>query len=99
MGGTVVPAPYVTGSHLRLESLASLPIIALALAGCIPGSSPPPVTAIPTSAAACEAMRPAFPLPLVSYDSKADTPQTVADIRADNARKKGHNARFQAACP
>lgn len=70
-------------SALRLAAMALL------LAGCMPGSSPPPVTAIPTTAAACEAMRPAMP---ITYSSKSDTPETVRQVRAANAR-------FTSACP
>lgn len=62
----------------------------LALGGCLgDGSTPPPITAMPTSAAACEALRPAMP---ISYSSSRDTPETVKGVRQANAR-------FKAACP
>ena len=61
----------------------------LVLAGCMGDAAPPPVTAIPTSAAACEALRPAFP---ILYHGKTDAPDTQARI-------KSANARFAAACP
>jgi len=75
------------------------------LAGCA-GSTPtpaptppPPVTAMPTSPAACEALRPGFPVKELSYDGKADTAETVAEVRAGNARARSLNARFVATCP
>lgn len=61
--------------------------IPLMLAGCI-SNDPPPVTAIPTTAAACEALRPGFP---ITYSGKGDTPETIRQVRAVNAR-------FTAAC-
>lgn len=51
--------------------------------------APPPVTAMPTTAGACEAMRPAMP---ITYHGQKDQPDTVAKIKAANAR-------FSAACP
>lgn len=47
----------------------------------------------------CEALRPAFPFPLVSYDSKKDTPETVEAVKAGNGRLRAGNARFASACP
>lgn len=70
-------------------STATIAILALLLAGCMPKSAPPPVTAIPTTAAACEALRPDMP---ITYSSKSDTPETVKQVRAVNAR-------FASACP
>lgn len=72
----------------RLVIPAAVATISLFLAGCL-GNSPPPVTAMPTTAAACEAMRPAFP---ITYSSKSDTAETVRQVR-------GANARFLASCP
>ena len=48
-----------------------------------------PVSAIPTTAAACEALRPDMP---IRYSSKSDSPETVRQVRAVNAR-------YVAACP
>lgn len=73
--------------------------VSLALAGCLGGEAPPPATAMPTSAPACEAMRPGFPVHEITYDGKADTPQTVTEVRAANGRARSLNARFEAACP
>lgn len=75
-------------------------VLCLSLAGCLSNDAPPPpVNAIPTSAAACEALRPGFPVKLVAYDSIKDTPETVADVKASNVRAKSLNARFATACP
>lgn len=63
-------------------------LLCLLLSGCL-GNPPPPVSAIPTTAAACEAMRSAFP---ITYSGKSDTAETVRQVRAANAR-------FVAACP
>lgn len=71
----------------------------LLLGGCLGNEAPPPVTAIPTSAAACESLRPGFPVKLVEYDSRSDTPQTVSGVKESNLRARVLNARFQAACP
>ncbi|MDP2377804.1 hypothetical protein [Reyranella sp.] len=71
----------------------------LALAGCLGAAPPPPVTAIPTSAAACEGLRPGFPVKELTYDRTADTAETVAEVKAGNARARSLNARFAAACP
>lgn len=87
VGGAGAPPPYVTGSHLR--ALASLATIALLLAACTTAPALPPVTAIPTTAAACEALRPNLP---IRYSSKGDTAETVRQVRAVNAR-------FASACP
>lgn len=73
--------------------------VSLALGGCLGGEAPPPVTAMPTSAPACEAMRPGFPVHEITYDGKADTPQTVTEVRAANGRARSLNARFAATCP
>lgn len=67
-----------------VTSLLSL----LLLSGCL-GNDPPPVSALPTTAAACEALRPAFP---ITYSGKSDTPETLKQVRAANAR-------FLASCP
>lgn len=72
----------------RLVALSGMTASLLLLSGCL-GNSPPPVSAIPTTAAACEALRPAFP---ITYSSKSDTPETVKQVRAANAR-------FLASCP
>ena len=71
----------------------------LALGGCLGDDAPPPVSAMPTSAAACEALRPGFPVREITYDGKADTPQTVTEVRAGNTRARSLNARFEATCP
>lgn len=60
----------------------------LLLSGCLGNDGPPPVTAIPTTAAACEALRPDMP---IRYSGKGDTAETVRQVRAVNAR-------FVAAC-
>lgn len=73
--------------------------VSLALSGCLGGGSPPPVAAMPTSAPACEALRPGLPVREITYDGKADTPQTVSEVRAANGRARSFNARFAAACP
>ena len=73
--------------------------VSLARSGCPGGGSPPPVTAMPTSAPACEAMRPGFPVREITYDGKADTPQTVNEVIAANGRARSLNARFAATCP
>lgn len=65
---------------------AALPL--LLLAGCLGNDAPPPVSTIPTTAAACEALRPGFP---ITYSGKGDTAETVRQVRAVNAR-------FAAAC-
>lgn len=70
------------------RSVGVLPFVALSVVGCMPESSPPPVTAIPTKAATCEALRPDMP---IRYSGKSDTPETVRQVRAVNAR-------FAAAC-
>ncbi len=74
-------------------------VASLVLAGCLGDSTPPPVTSIPTTAAACEGLRPAFPVRELSYDSKLDTKETIADVRGGNLRTRSLNARFKAACP
>ena len=61
----------------------------LLLGGCLGGGSTPPVTAAPRTPAVCEALRPAMP---ISYSGTRDTPETVKEVRAANAR-------FVAACP
>lgn len=60
------------------------------LAACgAPQGTVPPVSAVPTTAAACEALRPDMP---IRYSGKGDTAETVRQVRAVNAR-------FAAACP
>ncbi|MGQ3301766.1 hypothetical protein [Reyranella sp.] len=54
---------------------------------------------MPTSAPAYEALRPGFPVREITYDGKADTPQTVTEACAANTRARSLNARFEAACP
>lgn len=81
--------PYRRIGYPLATQAAALFCIAFTLAGCIPGSSPPPVSALPTTAAACEAMRPAFP---ITYSGKSDTEETVRQVRVANAR-------FAASCP
>ena len=61
----------------------------LALGACASGAALPPVSAIPTTAAACEGLRPGFP---ITYSGKSDTAETVRQVRAVNAR-------FAAVCP
>lgn len=64
-------------------------VASLALGGCLGGGTPtPPVVAMPTSTATCEALRPAMP---ISYSGSRDTPETVKGVRQANAR-------FKAAC-
>ena len=58
--------------------------LSLALGGCLTMGPPPP-----TVAATCEALRPAMP---VKYHGATTDRETVANIRAANAR-------FRAACP
>lgn len=82
-----LPRPLPRLSRVSIHAAAALSV--LLLTGCLGNDSPPPVTAIPTSAAACEALRPALP---ISYSSKSDTAETVRQVRAVNAR-------FAAACP
>ena len=48
-----------------------------------------PVSALPTTAAACEALRPDMP---IRYSGKQDTAATVRQVRSVNAR-------YAAACP
>ena len=72
-----------------IRTISTLAASSLALAACMGDSAPPPVTAIPTSAAACEAMRPAFP---ILFHGKTDAADTVVHIKAANAR-------FAGACP
>lgn len=70
------------------QTLTTATLLAsLALAGC--NDSPPPVTSAPRTPAVCEALRPAMP---VRYSSKADTQETVRQVREVNAR-------YLAACP
>ena len=59
------------------------------LAGCGPSGELPPVTSAPRTPAVCEALRPDMP---IRYSGKGDTPDTVKQVRAVNAR-------FAAACP
>lgn len=85
---------------MRLTRTIAPVVASLVLGGCIiGGDAAPPVTAVPTSAAACEAMRPAFPHPELDYDSEHDTAATVADVKASNKRTRSLNARFAATCP
>ncbi len=71
------------------KAIAAAALSFLLLSGCLGNDAPPPVTAIPTAAAACEALRPDMP---IRYSSKSDTPETVKQVRAVNAR-------FASACP
>lgn len=73
-----------------IRTTATLCSASLLLVACSLGQdAPPPVTAIPTTAAACEALRPDMP---IRYSGKSDTAETVRQVRAVNAR-------FAAACP
>lgn len=73
---------------MQIPTIATL-LASLALAGCLAGSAePPPPSSTPTTAATCEALRPDMP---IRYSSKADTPETVRQVKAVNAR-------FSAAC-
>jgi hypothetical protein len=71
-----------------LLGLATAATCSLFLAGCL-SNDPPPVTTIPTTAAACEALRPGFP---ITYSGKGDTAETVRQVRVVNAR-------YAVACP
>lgn len=89
---------------MLMTTIRTIALIAVAsglVGGCelFGGSPPPPVTSAPRSPAVCEALRPAFPVPELSYDSKLDTRETVADVKAGNRRTRSLNARFAAACP
>lgn len=72
-----------------IRTTATILAVSLGVAACTPAPTPPPVTAIPTTAAACEALRPDMP---IRYSSKSDTAETVRQVRAVNAR-------FASACP
>lgn len=73
-----------------IRTTATTLAVSLLLAGCLGSQdAPPPVSAVPTTAAACEALRPDMP---IRYSGKSDTPETVRQVRAVNAR-------FAAACP
>lgn len=73
-----------------MRTTATTLAASLFLAACGgPQGAAPPVSAVPTTAAACEALRPDMP---IRYSSKGDTPETVRQVRAVNAR-------FAAACP
>lgn len=63
-------------------------LLCVFLSGCLSNEAPPPVSAIPTTSATCEALRPDMP---IRYSSKGDTVETVKQVRAVNAR-------FAAAC-
>lgn len=81
-----LPRPLPRLPRVSIHAAAALSL--LLLSGCL-GNDPPPVSALPTTAAACEALRPAFP---ITYSGKSDTPETVKQVRAANAR-------FLASCP
>lgn len=75
---------------MRLILTTATLLASLALAGCLGGGAePPPPSSTPTTAATCEAMRPAMP---IRYSSKSDTLETVKQVREVNAR-------YAAACP
>ena len=56
------------------------------LVGCAPTLAPP--TGSPRNNAVCEGMRPAMP---IQFSASKDTPETVKQVRAANAR-------YQAMC-
>ena len=76
-----------------LAPLAS--VLCLALAGC----SPPPPDTTPTTAAVCEALRPAMPIGEVQYHGKTVDADSKARIQAANDRIREADARFASACP
>jgi hypothetical protein len=74
---------------IRTSFRAAAAIFCTTLLAACATSAPPPVSAIPTTAGACEALRPAFP---ITYHGQKDQPDTVGRIKAANAS-------FLAACP
>lgn len=58
-----------------------------------------PVATRVDNSALCEALRPEYPLPVVQYRSKSDTPETIKRAMEANIQYRRANARFEAACP
>lgn len=81
----------------KLATILTISPILAMLTSCATFSDQPVATRT-DSAAVCEALRPSYPLPVVLYNTKVDSPDTVQRARTANVTYREANARFNAAC-